>query len=117
MTLPSILERETERFGIPPTWEVALLFPGQGDWSEARYLALDANRHIEFTDGVLELLPFPTPAHQTVVGEVLLVVAAFAEQKRLARVIHAPFPVRLRAGCFRQPDIALSRTEHSSWRT
>jgi hypothetical protein len=29
-----------------PAWELALLFPAQGEWTEGAYLALDTNRLI-----------------------------------------------------------------------
>src|SRR5687768_13486218 len=47
-----------------PTWELAdVLLPYQGDWTVERYLALDTNRLIEFTDGFLEVLPMPEEIH------------------------------------------------------
>ncbi len=42
-----------------PSWDVALLFPLQGQWSEADFLWLDANgprRMMELVDGFLEVL-------------------------------------------------------------
>ena len=47
-------------------WEVATLYPEQGEWSEEGYLDLTdgTNRRIEFTDGRLEFLPMPTEVHQ-----------------------------------------------------
>ena len=47
-----------------PTWDVAQLFPPQGDWSEAEYLALDTNHLVEFSQGFVEFLPMPTLSHQ-----------------------------------------------------
>ena len=49
-----------------PTWELALLFPFQGEWTESAYLALDTNRLIELSDGCLEFLPMPTVLHQLI---------------------------------------------------
>jgi hypothetical protein len=40
-----------------PTWDIALLYPAQGDWSEEEYLSLPGNRLIEFCDGTQEFLP------------------------------------------------------------
>ena len=39
-----------------PVWEIAFLFPEQGDWTVEEYLALDTNWMVEFDDGVLEVL-------------------------------------------------------------
>ena len=51
-----------------PAWEVALLFPAQGEWSEDDYLWLtDPGCLVELTDGHVEVLPMPTDAHQRIV--------------------------------------------------
>ena len=50
-----------------PAWEVATLFPKQGMWSEAAYLALPGNRLMELNDGCLEILPMPTYFHELIV--------------------------------------------------
>jgi len=51
-----------------PTWEIATLFPNQGDWNEHEYLHLNTSRLIEFVDGSLEVLPMPTELHQLIVA-------------------------------------------------
>ena len=51
---------------LEPTWEVATLFPNQGQWSEEEYLALNTNRLVEYSDGCLEFLPMPTLSHQLI---------------------------------------------------
>lgn len=40
----------------------------QGLWSDAQYLRLtgQTNRLLEFTDGVIEVLPLPTRSHQAI---------------------------------------------------
>src|SRR4051794_39396847 len=40
----------------------------QGSWSEEQYLRLtqQTNRLLEFTDGVIEVLPMPTRKHQAI---------------------------------------------------
>ena len=50
-----------------PAWEIALLFPPQGEWSETEYLALDTNHLVEFSDGCIEVLPMATIFHQRIV--------------------------------------------------
>ena len=44
--------------GEPP-WDVALLYPLQGSWTEDDYLELGTNRLVEFSDGGIEVLPMP----------------------------------------------------------
>ncbi len=48
------------------TWEIARLFPAQGEWSEEEYFALDNNHRVEYSDGFLEFLPMPTIFHQLI---------------------------------------------------
>jgi hypothetical protein len=77
-----------------PTWEIATLFPNQGQWSEADYLALDTNHLVELADGRLEVLPMPTTSHQWIVLYLYGLLKAFAHPK-LGLVLTAPLPVRL----------------------
>ena len=60
-----------------PTWEMALFYPLQGQWTEADYLALDTNRPIELSDGCLEFLPMPTPFHQWIAQFLFKALDAF----------------------------------------
>ncbi len=92
-----------------PTWEIAMLFPSQGDWSEEEYLALDTNRLIELTDGCLEFLPMPMPYHQLIAHYFWSLLHAYVTSKGLGYVLMAPLPVRLGPGTFREPDIGFFR--------
>lgn len=69
-------------------WEVATLFPEQGEWSEEAYLDLTdgANRRIEFTDGRLEFLLMPTEIHEAIVQFLLLALLPFVNQNKLGKV-------------------------------
>jgi hypothetical protein len=51
-----------------PVWELATLYPKQGHWTIAAYLALRSSRLIEYAGGTLEFLPMPTRSHQQIVG-------------------------------------------------
>jgi Uma2 family endonuclease len=95
-----------------PTWEIAYLFPDQGHWSEARYLALQTNQLIEFRDGCLEFLPMPTLYHQ------MLVVFVYGQlrqwligQKIEGRVLPAPLRVRTVEDTIREPDVVFLKPE------
>ncbi len=59
----------TNRLSQPgePPWEIALLYPVQGSWTESDYLELGTNRLVEFADGCIEVLPTPTTLHQPIV--------------------------------------------------
>jgi len=92
------------RYGTP-TWEIAHLFPVQGHWSEADYLALDTNRLVEFTEGTLEFLPMPTFSHQDIVKFLDYALNPFVAAARLGRVYFAPVRIRIARGKYREPDL------------
>jgi Uma2 family endonuclease len=94
-----------------PAWEVALLLPFQGEWTEADYLALNTNHLIELSDGCLELLPMPTIFHQLILQFLFGLLDAHVKAQLLGRVLLAPLPVRLWPGKIREPDIAFFRPE------
>ncbi len=94
-----------------PTWEVAELFPCQGSWTEADYLALDTNHMVELSDGVVEFLPMPTILHQLIVGYLHTLLKAFVASRGAGFVLFAPLPVRLGPGKFREPDVVYCRPE------
>jgi Uma2 family endonuclease len=94
-----------------PTWEIAQLFPSQGDWTEAEYLALETNHLIEFSDGYLEILPMPGFAHQRIVLFLYRILWAFVTEHELGEVLVAPLPVQLWEHKFREPDLIYIRAE------
>ena len=94
-----------------PVWEIARLYPLQGDWSEADYLALDTNRLVELSDGCLEILPMPTILHQMIALFLQRCLDDHVVQNGLGRALVAPLPVRLWSGKFREPDVVYLNNE------
>jgi len=94
-----------------PAWEVALLFPSQGSWSEEDFLALDSNRMMELSDGCVEFLTMPTWSHQLLVEFLYQLFSGFVATRGLGKVMFAPVPIRLWAGKYREPDIFFLTTE------
>ena len=88
-----------------PVWELARLFPHQGEWSEEEYLALQTSRLIEFDDGYLEFPPMPTLSHQDIVLFLYELLKDFVATQSLGRVYVAPLRVRLWAKKYREPDV------------
>lgn len=88
-----------------PAWEVALLFPSQGDWSESDYLALDTKRLVELVDGKLEVLPMPSILHQRIVNFLHKALQSFVRKRRVGEALFAPMPVRIRKDILREPDV------------
>lgn len=92
-----------------PAWQLAHLFPPQGSWSEGYYLSFTEtlNQLVELVDGVVEVLEVPTKSHQKIVQYLLRLVLEFLNDRGLGDAISAPYRIRLRKGCFREPDIAV----------
>jgi Uma2 family endonuclease len=84
---------------------VALLFPHQGEWTEAQYLALDTNRIVELSDGCLEVLPMPTVLHKLIVEFLYSMLKKYVAAHGAGIVLFAPLPVRLGSGNYREPDV------------
>jgi Uma2 family endonuclease len=80
----------------------------QGLWSVEQYLKLtgQTNRLIEYTDGVIEVLPMPTKYHQAISKLLFLALLAIV-QRRGGDVFYAPLRVQVRPGKFREPDLLL----------
>lgn len=108
-TLPPVMLPPAEG-AREPAWEVALLFPAQGEWTDEDYLALPADgRRVEMTDGRIEVLPMPTKTHQLIVGFLYRLLFAFVDARALGTVLVAGIPVHLWAGKFREPDVVFMR--------
>ena len=99
-----------------PAWEVAYLFPPQGEWDDGDYLGLTTNRLVELTDGHLELLPMPTEYHQDVVITLFQLITAFVEARGLGKTSLAPLRMRIRRGKFREPDVLFMKGENAARR-
>lgn len=92
-----------------PAWDIALIFPRQGEWTEEEYLALKTNHLIELSEGRLEVLPMPTPFHQSIVIFLFQLLDGYVKGHQLGEVLVAPLPVRLWSGKMREPDILFLR--------
>lgn len=103
-----------------PTWEIAHLFPTQGNWTEEDYLSLEKICgdwiRVELSNGRLEVLPMPTEFHQDIVGFLLAFVSAFAGPRKLGKTSFSGLRIRVRNGEnpeYREPDIAFMKTENA----
>jgi Uma2 family endonuclease len=95
-------------------WEVATLYPEQGEWSEEEYLELTdhTTRRIEFTDGRVEFLPMPTEIHQELIAFLYHALYRYVEQLSLGKVHFSGLRVRVRPAKIREPDIIFLRRDH-----
>ncbi len=116
MKTNAVAERrvDAERSGVRehPTWDIALLFPHQGQWSVEEYLDLPSNRLVEYAEGRLEVLPMPTTLHQWIVGFLYRALEAFVSTQGLGLTLPAPLRVRLWPDKFREPDVVFMLTAH-----
>ncbi|HEY2147944.1 MAG TPA: Uma2 family endonuclease, partial [Pirellulales bacterium] len=82
--------------------------PLQGSWTEEEYLVLTSGRKrpVEYTDGNLEYLPWPTDQHQRMLGFLLKAFHDFIKP-RGGTVHFIGIRLRIRRGKFRLPDLML----------
>ena len=94
-------------------WEVATLYPMQGEWSEEDYLKLTDhwNRRIEFTDGRVEFLSWPTLIHETLTQFLFLALYQFVDQRKLGEVFSNGIRLRIRPSKVRLPDVIFLQRE------
>jgi Uma2 family endonuclease len=93
-------------------WEIAYLFPGQGDWSVDDYMALRPRRQVEFTDGVIEVLPMPKQSDQLLLDYLYQTLRIFVLARQLGRVLFSPLRVMVRPDKYREPDLVFMKTEN-----
>ncbi len=88
---------------------LADLLPRQGGWDAEGYLWLTdhTNRLVEFTDGLIEVLPMPTDKHQAILSHFFLAFSAFLQPHGVVRF--APLRVQVRPGAYREPDLLALR--------
>ncbi len=85
----------------------------QGLWSVEQYLRLtnQTNRIIEYTDGVIEVLPTPTKYHQAI-SKLLFLAVLTIVQRFGGDVFYAPLRLQVRPGTFREPDLLVILDKH-----
>src|SRR3954464_5119733 len=108
-SMPHIPSQEPEY-----AWELATLYPEQGEWSEEEYLELTdhTNRRIEFTDGRLEFLPMPTEIHEALVRFLFLALYGFVDKKKLGEVYSNGIRLRIRPRKNRLPEVIFLHKDH-----
>ena len=96
--------------------EIAMLFPRQGEWTEAHYFGLpETNRKVELTSGELIVSLSPSNRHQAISMALSVVVGSYVSENELGAVRAAPFDVQLFPGTIRQPDLLFVSNDHLAW--
>ncbi len=109
-----MLTKERKKKKRVPTYEIAALFPAQGDWTEVEYLALDTNRLVELSEGELEVLDMPSNFHQLILVRLIAFLYPFVIAHRLGHVRMSALRVRLWPGKIREPDLVFISSAHTA---
>lgn len=99
-----------------PTWEMAALFPRQGEWTIDEYLNIEFDRGVEYDSGRLEFLSIPTEYHQDILECLYRQLYDFVTSRQLGKVHVAGLRVRTRQRKFREPDVVFLSAEKSPQR-
>jgi Uma2 family endonuclease len=85
-----------------------------GPLSYKEFLATDfENEHVEWVDGRVVELPPVDWAHQSVSGFLIAVLGMFVEERKLGRILHRPFQMKLDGDLpGRAPDLLFVSTAH-----
>lgn len=83
-----------------------------GLWTEEEYLALDINRRIEFTDGLIEVLTLPTFVHQAIAMLLCMKLDELRIHGKRGRATFSGFKTRVRENKWREPDVLYLRPEN-----
>ncbi|MBX2999830.1 MAG: Uma2 family endonuclease [Caldilineaceae bacterium] len=106
-----------KRYPLPaePVWEIAELYPNQGQWHEQEYLSLETNRLVEYDDGFVEVLPVPTDKHQAILAFLFLALQTYVG-KYGGIVRFAALRLRLWNRKYREPDLMYVLPDHHHYR-
>lgn len=88
-----------------PVWDIARLYPPQGQWRERDYFHLESKHRAEFTDGCVEFLPVPTIKHQAISMFLVSLLNDLVAKPDLGMVLFSGTRVRIRPGMYREPDV------------
>ncbi|MEM8946632.1 MAG: Uma2 family endonuclease [Planctomycetota bacterium] len=109
-SLPTNLHHDSVEYA----WDVARLFPAQGQWTETAYLAVtdSTNARIELVDGRLEFLAMPTDIHEELLQQIYHLLLTYVAARQLGKVRFAGTRVRTIGGKIREPDVMFLRKEN-----
>jgi len=87
----------TQTITVNPSPDIVQLrIPRQGEWTYEHWLNFpDDGWKYEIINGVLYMSPAPTPKHQDVISELLILMRLYAKQHNLGKVLIAACDVKL----------------------
>jgi len=96
-----------------PVWQIAELYPYQGEWTVEDYLAIPGNRLIEFDHGRVEFLAMPTQFHQIILSTLHILLNQYLNEQGIGIVLTAGMKVRTSEKTFREPDLVVMLHENA----
>ena len=100
-----------------PAWDVAKLFPNQGQWTEEDYFDLNTSRLVEYSCGNIEVLTMADDPHQAISAFLFELLLFFVRARGLGTVRFAPLPMKTTSVSYREPDVMFMKTENDARRT
>lgn len=97
-----------------PVEGIAEILPYQGEWSESEFLKLIDRRHVEFTDGDIEILPMPTTKHQRILSFLFRLLFALSQSSHPGEVLPAGVKLQVRPRKIREPDLIYVFASHAA---
>ncbi len=97
---------------LPLTFEVARLFPPQGQWTESDYFALPNRGIVELVKGRLEVAEMPSIFHQALVALLQQQLLAWLLPDDRGMVFSAPTRLRIADQHYREPDLLVVLGDH-----
>jgi Uma2 family endonuclease len=103
------------------TWDIARLFPAQGEWTESQYLRLESlygeDIRVELYDGCLEILAVPTMTHQLIIRFLLRALEEFVAAQGLGGLVlfmgtRVKLSTKGGKAQYREPDIVYMKESH-----
>jgi Uma2 family endonuclease len=82
-------------------------------YSESEYFVLENGQRLEFSDGIIELMPVFTMSHQRITACLYHELKAFTLTRNLGEVCFVGVRVRLWPGKYREPDVLFMRAENA----
>jgi Uma2 family endonuclease len=113
----SELQEPRSRRGTP-VWEIAHLFPYQGEWSEKAYFNLEAEQRIEYVNGCLKFLPMPTRSHELIVQYLFRLLDDLVRTQNAGHVFFSGYRARTIETAYRLSDllfISKDRTQEEQY--
>jgi len=99
-----------------PVWELALVYPRQGEWTESSYFDLqNSYKFVEFNRGYLEFLEVPPKSHERLIKFLEKILARYFDDTGRGEVFKSGLALHADTGLIRVPDISVIRPDDDKY--